>query len=314
MQQRGAAGHSGLHLPKICLRLHSATNAAAMSLDRRDFVRSTLAATATAAFASPLAAEGRADDSAGIARECYELRCYHLKAGTRLKAEADPAPLHAYLAQAVVPALSRRGIRSVGVFTELDINREAATSTPRAGSPVWMLIPHASAESYVNATADLLRDPAVLAAGAAYLNVPKASPAFERIDSWFLRAFRGMPRIELPAFSRDKVATRVFEMRDYESHSELKALNKMAMFDDAEIQLMRDLGMSPVFFGQALSGPNLPHLRYITSGPSLAAHLGAWAKFGPDPRWIAMRDDPKYAENTSSNTARFLAPTPYSQI
>ena len=285
-----------------------------MPLDRRDFVRTSLAATAGAAFASPLAAAQTPDADTAPARECYELRCYHLKAGSRLRADADAAPLHAYLSQGLLPALGRRGVRSVGVFTEVEINRADASAVPRTASPVWMLIPYASAEAYARVTAELLEDRAVLAAGASYLNVPKAAPAFERIDSWFLRAFRSMPRIEVPAFSREKVATRVFEMRDYESHSELAALNKMAMFDDAETQLMRDLGMSPVFFGQALSGPNLPHLRYMTSGPSLAAHLAAWAKFGPDPRWIAMRDDPKYANNTSSNTARFLVPTAYSQL
>ena len=103
-------------------------------------------------------------------------------------------------------------------------------------------------------------------------------------------------------------------MRDYESHSEVKALNKMAMFDDGEIALMKDLGMHPVFFGQALAGPDLPHLRYITCGPDLASHLAAWGKFGPDPRWAAMRDDPRYAGNVSRNTPRFLAPKAYSAI
>jgi len=94
----------------------------------------------------------------------------------------------------------------------------------------------------------------------------------------------------------------------------LKALNKMAMFDEGEIALMKDLGMAPVFFGQALAGPNLPHLRYITSGPDLGTHLANWKKFGPDPRWAKMKDLPQYADNTSRNTARFLAPKPYSQL
>ena len=63
-----------------------------------------------------------------------------------------------------------------------------------------------------------------------------------------------------------------------------------------------------MFFGQALAGPNLPHLRYITSGPDLATHLDGWKKFGPDPRWVKMKDLPQYADATSKNTARFLAP------
>jgi hypothetical protein len=88
----------------------------------------------------------------------------------------------------------------------------------------------------------------------------------------------------------------------------------MAMFDDGEIALMKDLGMAPLCFGQALAGPNLPHLRYITGGPDLATHLANWKRFGPDPRWIRMKNDPRYADTVSKNTARFLTPKAYSQI
>jgi hypothetical protein len=86
------------------------------------------------------------------------------------------------------------------------------------------------------------------------------------------------------------------------------------MFNNGEIEVMKDLGMNPVFFGQALAGPNLPHLRYITSGSDLATHLASWGKFGRDPRWTEMKNNPDYADNTSRNTARFLTPKPYSAI
>jgi cytidyltransferase-like protein len=157
-------------------------------------------------------------------------------------------------------------------------------------------------------------DATVQAAGAAYLSTPKASPAYDRVDTWLLRAFAGQPKLAVPAFSKTKTATRIFELRDYQSHSEERALSKMAMFDDGEITLMQDLGMAPVFFGQALAGPDLPHLRYITCGPDLPTHLNNWKKFGPDPRWVKMKDDPRYKDNTSKNTARFLVPTAYSQL
>jgi hypothetical protein len=281
-----------------------------MNLPRRDFLKGTLAASATAAFASKLSAAAPAAPN----REYYELRCYRLQTGTRLKAEPNPALLDTYLETALLPALDKLGINHTGVFTEIDINKETATSTSKPGSPVWVLIPHASLDSFVQVSAALNADPAVQSAGAAYLQTPKSAPAFERVDTWLLLAFASMPKLEMPAFSRDRVPTRVFEMRDYESHSEPAALNKMAMFDEGETQLMRDLGMNPVFFGQALAGPDLPHLRYITSGPDLATHLAGWKKFGPDPRWQKMRTDPRYADNMTKNTARFLTPKPYSQI
>lgn len=283
-----------------------------MNVSRRTFVKTALAASATTALNSTLAA-----DSAGPAdpgREFYELRCYHLQAGIRLKADADPALLDSYLEQAFLPALARLGVKNTGVFTELDVDKKSGTAAPKPGSPVWVLVPHASLESFAQVAAGLNADPVVQSAGARYLNTPKTSPAFERIDTWLLRAFVGMPRMELPAFSRDRAPGRVFELRDYESHGELKALSKMAMFDEGEIALMRDLGMAPTFFGQALAGPNLPHLRYMTGAADLATHLANWDRFGPDPRWHAMKDLPRYADNTSLNTARFLAPKAYSQI
>lgn len=276
-----------------------------MPLPRRDFLKGTAAASAAAALASSLSA---ANSSSSASREYYELRRY------RLPADASPALLDGYFDGALLPALGKLGIRTPGAFTELDVDKNAGTSAPKPNSPIWVLIPHASLDSFVHVSANLNADPALQAAGAAYLQAPKASPAFERIDTWLLLAFKGMPRMELPAFSRERVPTRVFEMRTYESHSEAKALNKMAMFDDGEIELMRDLGMNPVFFGQALAGPDLPHLTYITSGPDLASHLAAWKKFGTDPRWQKMRADPLYADNMTKNTPRFLAPKPYSDI
>jgi hypothetical protein len=88
----------------------------------------------------------------------------------------------------------------------------------------------------------------------------------------------------------------------------------MTMFNEGEIELMQDLGMNPVFFGQALAGTNLPHLTYITSASNLKAHFANWSKFGPDPRWQAMKDLPQYVGTVSKNTARFLTSKSYSQI
>jgi len=276
-----------------------------MSSTRRTFLKTSVAASAAATLgAMKLTA---AEKSA--AREYYELRSYRLKPG------ASTAPLDSYLEKALIPALNQRGIANVGVFTDIEIDRNAATSKPKADSPVWVLIPHATLESFVNVGTELNNDPAVQKAGAGYLDVPKANPAFDRIDTWLYVSFTGFPKLEVPAFSKSRMPTRVFELRDYESHSELKALNKIAMFNAGEIQIMKDLGMSPVFYGQSLAGPNLPHLRYITCGPDLATHLANWKKFGTHPLWAKLKDDPQYKDNTSkTGPSHFLVPTAYSQI
>ena len=240
-------------------------------MQRRDFLTTSLAASAavTLGAATQLSA---AESDANAGRDFYELRAYRLKPG------ASSAALESYLEKAFIPAANAHGVKNVGVFTEVDVDKKALTSTPKADAPVWVLVPHPSIESFVSTSADLNADPTVQQAGADYLNVPKATPAFDRIDVWLYRAFAGMPRMELPAFSKDKVPARFFEMRDYESHSERAALNKMAMFNSGEIPLMKELGMSPVFFGQGIAGPNLPHLRYVTCGPDLAAHFANWAE------------------------------------
>jgi hypothetical protein len=274
-----------------------------MKIQRRDFLKTSLAVSATAALATPASAA-----SGGAAHEFYELRAYRLKAG------ASQAPLDTYFEKALLPALDKRGIKNVGVFTELDVDKKAISSKPKVDSPVWVLIPHNSLQSFVDVGMNINQDAAVRSAGAAYLDAPKSDPAFERIDTWLYVAFSGMPKLELPSFSKSKAPTRVFEMRDYESHSELRALNKIEMFNAGEIQVMKDLGMEPLCYGQSLAGPNLPHLRYFTGGKDLATHLGHWGKFGPHPTWMQMKDDPKYKDNTSKNTARFLTPKPYSVV
>ncbi|MSU50541.1 MAG: NIPSNAP family containing protein [Opitutus sp.] len=278
-----------------------------MNIPRRDFLKTTLAASATAALATR--ATAAAGNSSTSGREYYDLRAYRLKPG------ASRDSLDGYFEKALLPALDRRGIKNVGVFTELDVDKAAATSKPKVDTPVWLLIPHPSLESFVSMSAEINADPAVQKAGAAYLNVPKASPAFDRIDAWLLLAFTGQPKLQVPAFSKSRTATRVFEFRTYESHSEAKALNKIAMFNAGEIEVMKDLGMSPVFYGQAIAGRDLPHLSYFTGGPDLATHLGNWKKFGTHPIWVKLKGDPQYADNTSKTApSRFLAPTAYSPI
>ena len=126
-------------------------------------------------------------------------------------------------------------------------------------------------------------------------------------------AFSGMPKIELPAYSREKRA-RMFEVRTYESYSELKALKKVSMFNSGEIELMRKVGLGPVFYGQALIGPNLPHLTYMLSAENEQEHKKHWGAFGGHPTWKSMSTDPQYADTVSHITKRYLSLAPYSQI
>jgi hypothetical protein len=266
------------------------------NLNRRDFLKTSLAASAAAALAP---AAGAAVTTPAASGEYYELRAYRLRVG------APHALLDSYLEKALIPALNARGVEAVGVFTEPEA---------KDGPAVWVLIPHPSLDSVASVTASLNADPAVQAAGMDYLSTTtKEQPGFDRIDSWLLLPFPGLPRLAVPALARER-KPRIFEMRTYESFSELKALKKVAMFDAGEIGVMQEVNLSPVFYGQALVGRDLPHLTYMLCSADMETHKKNWNRFLAHPIWIGLKNDPQYADTVQKITSRFLVPAPYSQI
>jgi len=274
-------------------------------MKRREFLKTTMAASAFAGLNS--ASLSQAADSMAGSREYYELRVYHLKSG------AGHALLDGYLEKAAIPAWNRVGAKNVGVFVQQERPDQATGTEARDPDAVWVLIPYPSLSAFAEATNQLAADAELQKAGAEYFQTPKDRPGFERIDSWFTLAFAGMPRIELPAYSRDK-KPRMFELRTYESYSEVKALKKVEMFNSGEIETMRQVGLAPVFYGQALIGKDLPHLTYMVSAEDDAAHKKHWSDFGKHPVWNKLKNDPQYADTVSKITNRFLVPTGYSEI
>ncbi len=268
------------------------------TINRRDFLKTTLAASATAALAGPTAS-ALEPGAAASGRDYYELRCYRLKAG------ASHALLDAYLEGALIPALNARGIEAVGVFTEPDA---------KDGPAVWVLIPYSSLGLMGIVTAAINEDPAVRTAGAEYLRSPtSAQPAYDRIDSWLMLAFSGLPRLAVPALARGG-KPRIFEMRTYESPGELKALKKVEMFNAGEIGVMQELNLSPVFYGQVLVGRDMPELTYMLCSQDMETHKRNWDGFLAHPTWVRLKNDPQYADTVSHITSRFLAPAAFSQI
>ena len=268
------------------------------NLNRRDFLKSSLAASATAALAA-LASPAKGAETPATRGEYIELRSYRLKPG------ASHALLDSYLEEALIPALNARGIEAVGAFSEPDA---------KDGPAVWVLIPHPTLESVAAVNESLNVDPVVQAKGAAYLSsASKEQPAFDRIDSWFFLPFAGLPKLAVPLLATQRKA-RVFEMRTYESFSELKALKKVAMFNAGEIGVMQELNLSPVFYGQALVGRDLPQLTYMLCSPDIETHKRNWAAFGVHPTWIRLKNDPQYADTVSKVTSRFMVPLAFSQI
>jgi hypothetical protein len=275
-----------------------------MFMKRREFLKTSATVSAITAAVGTASIGALAADQSTAGRDYYELRAYRLKEGGRNDL------LDSYLEKAAIPALNRSGAKPIGVFVEQGANEG---EKPKDGDKLWMLITYPSLEAFSMATARVATDPDYLKSGAEYLALPKDKPGFERIDSWFLLAFFGLPKLDLPAYSRER-KSRIFELRTYESHSEAKALKKIEMFDSAEIGVMREVGLAPVFYGQALIGRDLPHLTYMLSAENRDEHKKHWRGFGGHATWKKLNNDPQYADTVSKITSRFLAPTSYSQI
>jgi hypothetical protein len=275
-------------------------------MKRRDFLKTSLTVS-TLAGLSTASLSASAAEPAAARQEYYEWRVY------RLKSTAARGLLDEYLEKAAIPAWDRLGLKPVGVFVQQERTGNPANTEVRDPLLVYVLIPYPSLAALAATTARLNEDAEYQKAGAKYLQVKTAEAAFDRIDSWLMLAFAGMPKLELAAYSRDK-KPRMFEVRTYESYSEVKALKKVEMFNSGEIQAMREVGLAPVFYGQALIGRDLPHLTYMTSAEDSAAHVQHWAAFNKHPVWMQLNKDPQYAGAVSKNTNRFLVPTPYSGI
>ncbi len=228
----------------------------------------------------------------------YELRVY------TTRSESQRQRIDAYWQNAAVPAYNRQGISPIGVFTELQES---------TNSKVYVLIPFAKPGAYAKVPAKLEADPVYQAAAADYLNVPKSDPAYVRFESSLLVAFDGMKKLAVPASLTEKKPW-IFELRIYESHSETKGINKVKMFNSGEIPLMQEVGLSPVFFGQTVVGPQMPNLIYMVSGENTEEHKKHWKGFFDAPTWKTLLADPQYKDNVSKVISIFLKRTPASQI
>ena len=143
------------------------------------------------------------------------------------------------------------------------------------------------------------------------LDTPKDAPAYKRIETWLMLAFDAVPKVETPT----KKDSRVFQLRTYESHSDLKARKKIEMFNaGGEVAIFRRTGVNPVFFGETLAGTKIPNLTYMLGFDDAQAQKAGWDAFMKDPEWIKIRDDAQYKDTVSNITNLVLRPAACSQI
>lgn len=231
-------------------------------------------------------------------QEHYELRIYQ-----NFDYEKQQV-VENYLSNAFLPALKRMGIGPVGVFNRQDDENDHS---------VYVVIPFQTLDQFSGMNAALAADQEYMANAAEYFACPLDDPSVTRIESRLLKAFAGMPTLELPAQTKDN-APRIFELRLYESHTEHHAALKVEMFNEGEIQIMKDVDLGPVFFGETLIAPDVPNLVYMLSATDEAAHKEHFQAFLKSEGWDRMKKIEKYKGTVSKIKNWFLKPTSYSEI
>ena len=256
-------------------------------MKRREFLAAGIAGVAGLSGLSVAA------DKSGEKREYFELRQYRTHVGPKKRLVGD------FLREVGIPAMNRIGIKPVGVF-----NAMYGPNDPT----LYVLLVHRSLESVVQSSARLLADNEYRKAS--FVNAPLSEPAYVRMESSLMVAFKDMPKLEVP-----EKKSRIFELRIYESHGIKAAKKKIEMFNEGgEIAIFKKTGLRPVFFGETLIGPKMPNLTYMLVFDDMATRDKRWGTFSSNPDWKKLRANPAYRDTVSNITDIILRPTRYSQI
>ena len=234
-------------------------------------------------------------------REYYDLRIYDFRT------EEAARSFDAAMESAGVAALKKSGATTIGVFKRRV--EEGKEATPER----YLLLAGPSAgvvAGLAECDGEGLKDDEAVKK---YLATPMKDPAFTRIESTLLGAFKDFPALADP--EGDGGAERHFELRIYQSHNELKARLKVEMFNEGgELGIFRETGLRGVFFGEGLIGTDLPKLAYMLVHENDAEKQKTWDAFKSAPAWDKLKKDERYADTVSKIDARFLVAMAYSPL
>ena len=229
-------------------------------------------------------------------RDMYQLTVYHVADNTQR------AHLETYLQQAYLPALHRAGLKKIGVFKPAD-----------ADSMLYLLIPLQSVDQFMSLPKTLENDRQYVSAAQTYRDAEYNSPNYKRFEVILMEAFAGMPVLNVPTLQAAPTE-RIYELRSYEAATEKLHENKIAMFNNGELDIFRRLGFNLVFGAQVRAGGKMPNLMYMTAFENKAARDAHWKQFGDDAGWKTMNASSEYAHNFLRADIHLLHPTPYSEI
>ena len=232
-------------------------------------------------------------------REFYELRTYEIKWGTNSQI------LNNFLKNSFLPALNKNKVKNIGVFTKI------SNDLP---NNIYVLIPYSSIDHFKETYFSLQNDKDFKKASLELNSLSNSKVPYERYSVSHFYAFEGFPKIRKP-----EKGMSIFELRHYESPTDDAYLRKVKMFNKGEFEIFDDVGLNSVFYGEKISGENMPLLSYMLVHESMELRSKAWGKFVVHPKWIEMKAMNEYKtismESLVSNiTSVFLKELDYSQL
>ena len=266
-------------------------------MDRRQWVKSSMAMAAAAA-ATANSGLGQAQASAaGSAREYYLIRRYKLNSGPQAMAAGK------YFQDALLPALGRMGLGPAGVM-----GLTYGAETPAT----FVILPSTDLTKLVQLDLLLAQDDVFTKAAGAFWAVTAPLPPFDRVTSSLSVAFEGFPKLIVPAKE-----PRILQLRTDESPTYAAHLRKVEMFHSGEFELFAKTGSQNIFFAHDLVGARGPSLTYMLAHKDLADMDAHWKAFAAVPGWVKLSHDPRYATDpptVSGIDNLVLTPAAYSQI
>jgi len=219
-----------------------------------------------------LLASGAAADAEGEKRtRFYLLEQYQMEQGSQ------PARLHAFFSQALLPALNR-----VHSGPKIFLEAIAAPHMPL----VTAIIGLESVGQIWEVSQQLFADKEF---SGAFAQWESGDEPYVTASAALLEATSYSPEIVPP--EKPPETPRIFELRTYHSPTARQRRALDTRFSSAEINIFHRVGVHPVFYTSTVFGLNRPNLTYLIPFDNLAAREKAWNAFGADPEWVRVRNE-----------------------
>jgi len=239
---------------------------------------------------------GKAQSIAGY---YYQIKVYHFKT------QKQEGVIDNYLKNTYLPFLHKKGITNVGVFKPVTVDT--------ADRKIYLLVAYKNWDEVETIDEQAKQSNSFTKNSLDYVNAAHNDAPYTRIESTLLKAFVTRPKPATPKLSGDK-ASRVYELRSYESATEQGHYNKVRMFNSGETDLFDRLGFNPVFYGSVIAGSKMPNLMYLTTFNNKADRDKHWDAFSADAQWKDLSGRKEFQNNVSKGDITFLYPTDYSDF